>query len=123
MSEYDFFVSHLRFIASRTDRDNPEVTEMIDQLQRIADAVENTGGFAVSPEKLKASGRGLAGLAGILQQQILPEVISAGNTRGEIQVRWVIDTSMNLMSTLMARADADDLNESAIFELPPPPEF
>jgi hypothetical protein len=30
---------------------------------------------------------------------------------------------MNLMSTLMARADADDLNESTIFELPPPPEI
>jgi hypothetical protein len=123
MSEYDFFVSHLRFIASRTDRDNPDVTVMIDQLERIADAVENTGGFAVPPEKLRVAGRGLAGLAGFLQQQILPEVIAAGNTRGEIQVRWVIDTSMNLMSTLMARADSDNSNESAVFKLPPPPEI
>ncbi len=124
MSEYDFFVAHLRFVATRTARDNPDVTEMVDQLQRIADAVENTGGFAVPANKLKTAGRALAGLSGFLQQQILPEIIAAGNANGERQVRWVIDTSMNIMTTLLARAEApgtNDASESSVFKLPPPP--
>ena len=124
MSEYGFFVAHLRFVATRTERDNPDVVARVDQLQRISDAVENTGGFAVSADNLKTAGRALAGLAGFLQQQILPEIMAAGNTTGERQVRWVIDTSMNLMSTLLARAEEPgtrDASESMVFKLPPPP--
>jgi len=124
MSEYGFFVAHLRFVAARTERDNPDVTAMVDQLQRISDAIENTGGFAVPVDKLDTAGRALAGLAGFLQQQILPEVMAAGNTTGERQVRWVIDTSMTLMSSLLARAESTedhDPSESMVFKLPPPP--
>ena len=121
MSEYGFFVAHLRFVAARTERDDPDVTAMVDQLQRISDAVENTGGFAVPVDKLDTAGRALAGLAGFLQQQILPEVIAAGNSTGERQVRWVIDTSMNLMSVLLARAESEAAQDATMV-LPPPPE-
>lgn len=127
MSEYGFFIAHLRFVATRTERDDPDVSAMVDQLQRISDAVENTGGFSVPVDKLDTAGRALAGLAGFLQQKILPEVMAAGNTTGERQVRWVIDTSMNLMSSLLARAgsseatEAHDSSESMVFKLPPPP--
>ena len=93
---------------------------MVDELNRIADAVEQVGGFTVPADRMKIAGRGLAGLAGFLQERILPEAISAGNAAGEREIRWVIDTSMQLMSTLLAGAETGSA-EDATLKLPPPP--
>ncbi|MFT6580844.1 MAG: hypothetical protein ACJAU6_001274 [Alphaproteobacteria bacterium] len=121
MSEYDFFIRHLRFIAARTEKTEPDVSAMVDELNRIADAIEQTGRFIIPAERLKIAGRGLAGLAGFLQERILPEAIAAGNSAGEGQIRWVIDTSMNLMSVLLARAESEAAQDATMV-LPPPPE-
>lgn len=121
MSEYVFFVSHLRFIVSKTDTTTPEVSTMMSELARIADAIEAMGGFTVEPDRLRVAGRGLAGLAGFLQERILPEAVAAGNATGERQVRWVIDTSMALMATLMTAAETGNSGEPMTVTLPPPP--
>ena len=120
MSEYDFYIKHLRFIAARTEKTSPDVSAMVDELNRMADAIENAGGFIIPADRLKVAGRALAGLAGFLQDRILPEAIAAGNDAGERQIRWVIDTSMQFMSVLLARAETAP-TEDAAMELPPPP--
>ena len=121
MSEYNFYINHLRFIASRTERTSPDVSAMVDELNRIADAIEQTGGFIIPADRMKTAGRALAGLAGFLQERILPEAIAAGNSAGERQIRWVIDASMKFMSVLLARVETGPAEDVAM-ELPPPPE-
>jgi hypothetical protein len=121
MSNYDFFVRYIRFVASKTPRDTIGVEAMMQELGRIATGIENTGTFRVEGDKLEIAARALAGLAGLLQQKILPEVVAAGNPHNETQVRWVIDTSMALMANLTVRADAGDHDPSEVITLPEPP--
>ncbi len=113
MNSYAFFSAQLRFAASKTERSTPELEEMMDQLVVIADQVDEAPKFKVEARYMRSAARALAGVAGFLQQQILPEVIAAENAVGEAQVRWTIDTSMSLMATMMTHAemtnDRDDL--------------
>lgn len=94
---------------------------MVDELNQLADQIEKSGAFQVASDRLRVAGRGLAGLAGFLQDRILPEVVAAQNEPGERQVRWVIDTSMSLMATMMTRAETDVSGDPLMLELPPPP--
>jgi len=94
---------------------------MMQELERIADEIENTDAFQVDGNKLEIVARALAGLAGLLQQKILPEVVASGDQHNETRVRWVIDTSMALMSDLTVRADAGDHDPSEFIALPEPP--
>ena len=71
MGEYGFFVAHLRFIAAKTDTSEPEIAMMVAELGRIADAVEACREITVPFERLRIAARGLAGVAGFLQEQIL----------------------------------------------------
>jgi len=121
MSEYDFFTRYIRFVATKTPRDTAEVEAMMLELERIAAEIEDADTFLVDRENLEIAARALAGLAGLLQQKILPEVVAAGHQRNETQVRWVIDTSMALMGNLTVRADAGDHDPSDVFTLPEPP--
>lgn len=121
MAEYAFYAAQLRFIARTTDRSDAAVAAMMDDLGRIADAVERQGTFTVPAARLRPAARALAGVAGFLQQHILPEVVAAGNARGEAQVRWVIDTSMEAMATLMSHAEVSGDGEDRTITLPPPP--
>jgi len=121
MADYGFFVAHLRFVAARTDATTPDIAAMVSELGRIADDVEATGALTVPRERLRIAARGLAGLAGFLQERILPEVVAAENSNGERQVRWVIDTSMRLMTTLTTRAELAVSDQTEVLNLPPPP--
>jgi len=120
-SEYNFFISHLRFVAKKTQASTPDVDAMMAALLRIADEIENTGRFRVEYEHARYAGRALAGVAGFLQQHILPEVIAAKNDLGERQVRWVIDTSMSMLATLTMHAETVENDESFETSLPPLP--
>ena len=120
-SEYNFFISHLRFVAKKTQAPTPDVDAMMAALLRIADEIENTGRFRVEYEHARYAGRALAGVAGFLQQHILPEVIAAKNDLGESQVRWVIDTSMSMLATLTMHAETVENDESFETSLPPLP--
>jgi len=122
MSDYKFFAGYMRFVATKTPRDSAEIAEMMDELARIAASLEATGGFSVAGDKLDAAARAFAGIAGFLQQQILPEVVAAQNPRGEAQVRWVIDTSMTLMGSLRAAAERGDHDPATKINLPSPPD-
>jgi hypothetical protein len=121
MTDYEFFVAHLRFVAGKMDRSTPEIAAMAAGLTQVADDIEETGRLTVAGDQLRVTARGLAGLAGFLQDRILPEAVAARNKAGERQVRWVIDTSMALMATLMTRAETEASLEPVTLDLPPPP--
>lgn len=121
MSKFDFYISHLRFVAKKTERASPEVELMMAELTRIADEIESTDGFSVEFDQTRIAGRGLAGVAGFLQQHILPEVVDAGNQSGERQIRWVIDTSMAMMATLTVHAETSEDEGPCKITLPSPP--
>ena len=91
---------------------------MMAALLRIADEIEKTNRFRVEYEDARYTGRALAGVAGFLQQHILPEVIAAKNDLGERQVRWVIDTSMSMLATLTVHAETMKNNEPCEITLP-----
>lgn len=120
---YAFFAAHLHFVARTTQRVTPQVAAMMDELQRLGDAVATADSFTVPADRLRLAARALAGVAGLLQQQVLPEVVAANNLRGERQVRWVIDTAMESMAALTSHADLTGDGQDKTIALPPPPDL
>lgn len=122
MSNYDFYVSHIRFIVGKTERSNDAVSNMMAGLSNFADQIDAGSEISIAGDSASSLGRGLAGVAGFLQQHILPEAVAADNKPAEHQVRWVIDTSMALMATLTVHADTRGNDENCSLKLPDPPE-
>tara|TARA_B100000315_G_C14580085_1_gene590009 strand:+ start:480 stop:893 length:414 start_codon:yes stop_codon:yes gene_type:complete len=118
MTDYNFYAGYLRFAADKTERETPEMEAMMAELVRIADLLETANSFNVEADKLRMTARALAGVAGFLQQHILPEIVAAENEIGEAQTRWVIDTSMSVMANLMAHAETTKDSESYKVVLP-----
>ncbi len=120
MSQFDpkIFVRYLRFVAAKTPRDTPEITNMMEILESIAAETETTGSFSLPSDALQPAARGLAGLAGFLQQQILPEAVAEGNAEAERQVRWVIDSAMALVSQLTMHAELSVADPAHRFKIP-----
>ena len=121
MGDYNFYAGYLRFVATKTESETPEMKEMMLELGRIANILEKESGFVVAENKLRLTARALAGVAGFLQQHILPEVTAAKHIVGEVQTRWVIDTSMSLMANLLAHADMAKDSKKYTVVLPKPP--
>ncbi len=121
MHDYRFYVGHLRFVANRTERETSELDLMMDALLSIADHIEQGQPILVIKDDTRLTGRALAGVAGFLQQHILPEAVAAGNAGAESQIRWVIDTSMAFMATLMVHAETDTATGPCELILPEPP--
>lgn len=120
MTDYNFFIAQLRFVANRTERESDDVSRMMDALLSLADDIDKGDGtFFVTAEELKITSRALAGVAGFLQQHILPEVVAAANGAGEKQVRWSIETCMALMAQLMSHAELSKGAEGLGVTLPP----
>lgn len=119
MNTYQFFIAQLRFVAKRTDRESDDVACMMDELLSIIDVLEGgVDNFFVAKSKLKITARALAGVAGFLQQHILPEAVAAQNTVGEKQIRWTIETCMAAMAQLMAHAELSDDTDGLRITLP-----
>ena len=121
MSNYNFYAGYLRFFAQNTNPDTPEIRGMMAELGHIANIIEQEITFTVEHNKLQITARALAGVAGFLQQHILPETIDARNISGEREVRWVIDTSMTVMSNLMVHAELENNQDKFVVELPEAP--
>ncbi len=121
MDDYGFYVGYLRFVVAKTPRDSRQVDGMMQVLARIAAEIEEGGEFYAATEQLAPLARALAGVAGLLQQKILPEVVAEQNQRAEAQIRWAIDTSMTLMGRLTVAGDAGDHDPARPFSLLPPP--
>ena len=121
MSDYDFFTAQLRFVASKTETNDEAVHGMMRLLNGVADQIDVNESFRVDAKNVRMSARALAGVAGFLQQHILPEVIAAKNFTGEKQVRWTIDASMSLMATMMTHAEMTNDEQDIELTLPPPP--
>lgn len=121
MRQYGFFTAQLRFAASKTERATADIDVMMDVLSDIADQIDADGSFTVDAKNMRIGARALAGVAGFLQQHILPEVIAAKNNLGERQVRWTIETSMALMATMMTHAEMTHDQEALKLTLPDAP--
>jgi len=122
MTEYAFFTSQLRFVARKTDRESEDVDAMMAALERIADKIDTgVNYFFVEKNNLRITARALAGVAGFLQQHILPEIIADKNELGEAQVRWTIDACMTMMANMMTFAELNDDAKDMDVKLVPPP--
>ena len=121
MSQYNFFTAQLRFAVSKTERTTAVIDEQMNVLSSIADDVDRCGRFSVDANHVRIGARALAGVAGFLQQHILPEVIAARNIIGEKQVRWTIDTCMSLMAAMMVHAETTSDQEAIELALPDAP--
>ena len=121
MSQYLFFTAQLRFAASKTERATTDIDVMMDALSDIADQIDADESFTVDAQNMRIGARALAGVAGFLQQHILPEAIAAKNNLGERQVRWTIETSMALMATMMTHAEMTFDQETLKLTLPAAP--
>lgn len=117
--DYGFYAACLRFVARRTDAATPEVSAMMRDLEEIASGVEAEGAVVVAPERLSGAARALAGVAGMLQQHILPEAVAAGDAAAEARVRWMIDASMTAMATLSTQAQLGVADDAVRVALPP----
>lgn len=119
---YDFFSAQLRFIANRTEREPGDVADNLDALETVIEKIDGgAGSFHVETSDLRTTARALAGVAGFLQQHILPEAVAAGHAAGEAQIRWTIETCMSTMANLMSRAELDKDNLGLDVVLPPVP--
>lgn len=121
MSDYHFYAGILRFVAGKTERNDPRITAMMALLEKAAGEIETQGSFDVAAESLELTARAFAGVAGFLQKQILPEVVAAQNQAGEAQIRWAIDNAMEAVNTLLSRAALADQRSDMRVTLPPPP--
>lgn len=122
MSNYQFYISQIKFVVRKTDRATDTISDMMDHLSDFADQIEAGNEIQIGGDRVRSLGRGLAGVAGFLQQHILPEAIAAENKLAEQQVRWVVDTSMSLMATLTVHAETTP-DETCILKLPDPPDI
>ena len=122
MTEYDFFAGILRFVASTSERSDPRVATMMECLDRAAAQIDATGTIAIPYDQREFYARALAGVAGFLQKNILPETIAEENKQAEAQVRWVIDTSMECMTKILQAQSAQNTDDLTL-DFPPPPVF
>jgi len=111
MSDYRFFAACLRFVARRTEATTPDLAALMADLEAMAVGVEAEGELIVPQARLKGAARALAGVAGMLQQQILPEAVAAGDAGAERRVRWMIDAAMTGMAALTAHAESTDAGD------------
>lgn len=118
MTDYRFFSACLRFVARRTDAADDTVAAMMADLDALADVIDAKARLVVPADRRKSAARALAGVAGMLQQQILPQAV--GDASAERRVRWMIDTSMAAVAEITVHAEtvADADFRGA---LPPPP--
>lgn len=123
MNGYPFFTAQLRFVAAKTHRENDDIDQMMNVLHSIADQIDEGGMFQIQANRIRLGARALAGVAGFLQQHILPEVISQKNLRAEKQIRWSIDTSMSLMAKMMTHAELTHDKDPLKLTLDAPPDL
>ena len=119
MINYDFFTAQLRFIAKKTGREPGGVDDTMQALERVINALQiHKDSFDVGANDLRVTARALAGVAGFLQQHILPEAVAAGHSVGEEQIRWTIETCMSMMAKLMSHAELNKDQKDIKLKLP-----
>lgn len=121
MNDYDFFTAQLRFAATKTERNSDDIDQMMKVLLSIATQIDADSSFHVEAANLRVGARALAGIAGFLQQHILPETVCAKNKIAEQQVRWTIDTAMSLMAMMTTHAEMTHDKAGLKLDLPTPP--
>lgn len=107
MSDYAFHAAMLRFVADKTQiaaKDDSRTLGLMAILRLAADQAEAGNSLEIADENLETAARAFAGFAAFLQKQILPEAVAHGNSQGEAQIRWSIDTAMGVVNTLLSRA-------------------
>ncbi|MBY0431379.1 MAG: hypothetical protein K2Q10_09285 [Rhodospirillales bacterium] len=121
MTDYAFYVALLRFVVRKTEQGDARIAAMMNALGTAATAIESTGAFVVTPDRLELTARAFAGVAGLLQRRILPEVVAHGNQAAEAQIRWAVDAAMEAVNLLLQRAALPGDSGPVRVELPVPP--
>lgn len=121
MENYKFYVNYLRFIAQKLDKTGSEFKSITSELNKLADKLDQNEDLVIEANSIRIMARALAGFSGFLQEHILPEVVAANNQYGEKELRWIIDTSMELMAKLISHAEITNNSENYILKLPNPP--
>jgi hypothetical protein len=122
MTNYKFYINYLRYIAIKLDKAGSEFKNTTLELNKFADKLDQNKDLVIEANSIRIMARALAGFSGFLQEHILPEVVAANNQYGEKELRWVIDTSMELMAKLISHAEITDNSENYILKLPKPPD-
>ena len=99
---YAFYTRILRFVAARSDCSDPRIAAMMALLCQAADAIDVDGAFVAS--ELDLTARAFAGVAAMLQKQILPETVANGHAEAERQIRWAVDTSLETVNALLYKS-------------------
>lgn len=120
MAEYAFYARMLRFVAAKSDRADARVAAMMALIEDAAVEVETRGAVTVAAGQRELMARALAGVAGFLQQRILPEAVAHGNTAGERDIRWAVDAAMDGVNLLLRETSAGTAAPVEL-RLPPPP--
>lgn len=94
---------------------------MMEALADAAAEIEARGAVTVPAGRFELTARAFAGVAGFLQKQILPEAVAHGNTTGETEIRWAVDTSMAVVNRLLSDAALGNGDRPAEVRMPPPP--
>lgn len=115
---YAFYTRILRFVAARSDHTDPRIATMMALLLQAADAIDVDGRFTAT--ELDLTARAFAGVAAMLQKQILPETTANGHAEAERQIRWAIDTSMEIVNGLLHKSSLGGGTIS--LKLPPLPQ-
>ena len=123
MAGYDFYAGIIRFVVRTSARIDPKVASMMECLDSVAAAIETSDRFEVPLDKRDLYARALAGVAGFLQDRILPETIADNNKKAETQIRWAVDTSFASMSILLKLQGLQDPQPLVTIALPPPPDL
>jgi len=112
-----FFAAMLDFVAAKPAGDDARAAAMMAILGRAAETSRTDGAITVANAELELAARAFAGFAALLQKQILPEAVAHGHTETEAQIRWSVDTAMDLVNTLL-KAAAAQTREPVTVKLP-----
>jgi hypothetical protein len=120
MSQSPDFAAILGFVAVRMPvaPDTP-AAEYRKVLRALQAEIVATGRGRVAPAERERTARALAGIAGFLQREILPETIAHANPAAECQIRAAIDTAMGAVTTLMTAAARQEPEQTEILAVLP----
>jgi len=100
----------LAFVAARMPAADPAITGYRAALLEVHAVLARGAVPRIAPTERERTARALAGFAGFLHREILPETIAHGHAAAEAQIRAAIDSAMGAATALLgaqARHDPD----------------
>jgi len=102
---YKFYAGFLRFVATKTEKNDVTVTAMMAELSQAADQLETGSNFTLLASRGQAASRAFAGVAQFLQHRILPEAKAHGNENALSQIEWAVAASLQIGRAIILYLD------------------